>query len=179
MGAALLVGLAFIAFMVFSWRLYYHLLRGDPMWPRPRQPSLQSETLVRALSQGESGVDWWCPHCGHKNPSGHDSGCPNPISLAGEWCPHCGEIAPEKYGHDRRCPDCVHDVQMVVHDSGDWLISSGAYIPPERTYSVRCSCGVKTNKRSYREWAIDEFRDLHSSWTGNDVPVQIVPEVHA
>ena len=74
---------------------------------------------------------------------------------------------------DRRCPDYVHEVEVVVHDSGEWLLASGTVVRPSRSFSVRCSCGHETGKHKSEAVAVETFRTFHG-----DTPVlKVVPVV--
>jgi hypothetical protein len=93
---------------------------------------------------------------------------------AGLRCPHCG-LLDESGRHNRRCPDHVHEVEVVVHDSGEWLLTSGAVVRPSRSFLVRCSCGHETGKHESEAVAVELFRTFH----GATSDLKVVPVVHA
>jgi len=92
---------------------------------------------------------------------------------AGLRCAHCGRMIRD--GHDPRCVDFVHEVGMVLHHSGEWLLADGSHVPPATTYSVRCSCGHETARYENRETAVGIFKSRHGDLPG----IQIVPDVNA
>ena len=92
---------------------------------------------------------------------------------AGLICAHCGLL--DRGIHKNWCPDFGHEVEMVVHEHGEWLMTDGHYVPAGVHYSVRCSCGTETYRCSTREAAVEQFRFFHK-----DSPdLKIVPEVRA
>ena len=93
---------------------------------------------------------------------------------AGLRCPHCG-LLDENGRHDRRCRDYVHKVEVVVHDSGEWLLTSGTVVRPSRSFSVRCSCGQETGKYKSEAVAVEVFKTSH----GDEPGLKVVPVVRA
>ena len=93
---------------------------------------------------------------------------------AGLRCPDCG-LLDESRRHDRRCRDYVHEVEVVIHESGEWLLSSGTVVRPSRSFSVRCSCGHETAKHESEAIAVEVFKTFH----GDEPGVKVVPVVYA
>jgi len=93
---------------------------------------------------------------------------------AGLRCARCG-LLDENGRHDRRCPNYVHEVEVVVHESGEWLLTNGTVVRPSCTFSVRCSCGHETGKHESETVAVEMFKTFH----GDDPGLKIVPVVHA
>ncbi len=93
---------------------------------------------------------------------------------AGLRCPQCG-LLDGNGRHDRRCRDYVHEVEVVVHDSGEWLLTSGTVVRPSRSFSVRCSCGQETGRYKSEAVAVEVFKTSH----GDEPGLKVVPVVHA
>ena len=93
---------------------------------------------------------------------------------AGRRCVHCG-LLDENGRHLRRCPDYVHEVEVVVHDSGEWILTSGTVVGSGRSFSVRCSCGHETGRHESEKMAVEAFRTFHRDKPG----LKIVPVVRA
>jgi hypothetical protein len=92
---------------------------------------------------------------------------------AGLRCARCGLL--DEGRHASWCPYFVHEYEVTVHDSGEWLLTSGVVVAPSRSYSVRCSCGKETARYDSKETAALVFRSSH----GDDPALKIVPVVYA
>jgi hypothetical protein len=92
---------------------------------------------------------------------------------AGLRCSRCGLLKEGR--HASWCPYFVHEYEVAVHDSSEWLLTSGVVVPPSRSYSVRCSCGTETARYDSEESAARVFRCSH----GDESGLRIVPVVHA
>ena len=87
--------------------------------------------------------------------------------LSGSWTRTAATTAP--------VPGLCARGRVVVHDSGEWLLTSGTVVRPSRSFSVRCSCGHETSKHESEAIAVEMFKAFH----GDEPGLKVVPVVRA